>query len=112
AEDLAAYMPEWVDPISISYRGYDVWELPPNGQGLVALLALKILSGFEFTHRDLRALHHQIEAIKLAFADGLAMISDPSSMRVSVEALLSDDYAAERRALINPDRALDPAPGT
>lgn len=112
AADLADYAVEWVDPISINYRGFDVWEIPPNGHGLVALIALNILKGFEFSERDTVLTHHrQIEAVKLAFADGLAHIADPSSMKVSVKDLLSDAYAAERRALIA-ERAVQPLPGT
>jgi gamma-glutamyltranspeptidase/glutathione hydrolase len=110
-EDLAAFQVDWCDPISVSYRGYEVWEIPPNGHGLVALMALNILKGFEFSERDsLRTHHLQIEAMKLAFADGLAHIADPAHMRVSVADLLSDAYAAERRALIG-ERALQPMPG-
>lgn len=110
-QDLADYRVDWVDPISINYRGYDVWEIPPNGHGLVALMALNILKGFAFSERDtVLTQHRQIEAIKLAFADGLAQIAEPSHMRVSVADLLSDAYADERRALIGA-RALLPTPG-
>lgn len=71
-DDLSAYKPEWVNPIHVNYRGYDVWEIPPNGQGLIALEALNILKGFDFVARDdVDAVHKQIEAIKLAFADGV-----------------------------------------
>lgn len=110
-EDLASYKVDWCDPISVNYRGYDVWEIPPNGHGLVALMTLNILKGFDFSERDTLLTHHrQIEAIKLAFADGLAHIADPASMRVSVKDLLSDAYADERRALIGA-QAITPAPG-
>ncbi len=110
-EDLAAYQVDWCEPISVNYRGYDVWEIPPNGHGLVALIALNILKGFDFSERDTVLTHHrQIEAIKLAFADGLAHIADPAHMRVSVADLLSPAYADERRKLIGA-RANDPAPG-
>ena len=109
--DLAGFKLDWCDPISVNYRGYDVWEIPPNGHGLVALMALNILKGFDFTERDCLRTHHlQIEAIKLAFADGLAHIADPAQMRVSVADLLSSAYADERRALIGA-RALLPLPG-
>ena len=112
ADDLAKYAVDWVEPISANYRGYDVWEIPPNGHGLVALIALNILKGFDFSERDTVLTHHrQIEAIKLAFADGLAHIADPSHMKVSVKDLLSDAYAAERRALIG-DHAILPQPGS
>ncbi|WP_018130879.1 gamma-glutamyltransferase family protein [Effusibacillus pohliae] len=110
-EDLAAFQPEWVDPICVNYRGYDVWEIPPNGHGLVALMALNILKGFEFSARDtVDTYHKQIEAIKLAFADGKKYIADPRSMSARVEDLLSDAYAAERRRLIG-RTALQPEPG-
>ncbi len=109
--DLAAYRPQWVDPISCNYRGYDVWEIPPNGHGLVALLALNILQGFDFSQRDsLLTYHRQIEAIKLAYADGLAHIADSGHMRVSVQDLLSAAYADERRKLIG-ERAAWPQSG-
>lgn len=109
--DFADYRVDWCQPISVNYRGYDVWEIPPNGHGLVALMALNMLKGFEFTDRDsLRTHHRQIEAIKLAFADGFAHIADPAHMRLSVADLLSDAYASERRALIG-ERATLPMPG-
>ncbi len=111
AEDLAAFHPEWVEPISVDYRGYRVWEIPPNGQGLVALIALNILKGFDLTARDdVETFHRQIEAIKLGFADGLKYITDGEHMRVAVDALLSESYAEERRRLIG-ERALEPMPG-
>ncbi|MBE3590318.1 MAG: gamma-glutamyltransferase family protein [Firmicutes bacterium] len=110
-EDLEAFRPEWVEPIHVHYRGYDVWELPPNGQGLVALMALQILSGFELHAREtVETYHLQIEALKLAFADGLRYIADPRHMSVRVEDLLSPAYAEERRHQIGA-AALDPAPG-
>ncbi len=111
ARDLAGFAPEWVDPISTDYRGYRVWEIPPNGQGLVALIALNILKGFELHARDeVETFHRQIEAVKLGFADGLKYITDPNHMKVPVEDLLSEDYAAERRKLMGCE-ALDPVPG-
>jgi gamma-glutamyltranspeptidase/glutathione hydrolase len=109
--DLEAYKPEWVQPISVNYRGYDVWEIPPNGQGLIALHALNILKGFEFQAKDeVETYHKQIEAMKLAFTDGLTYITEKKSMSVSVEEILSEDYAARRRALIG-EKALTPEPG-
>ncbi|MCL6517546.1 gamma-glutamyltransferase family protein [Alicyclobacillus sp.] len=110
-EDLAAFRPEWVDPVSVSYRGYEVWELPPNGQGIIALMALNILNGFEFSAKDdVETVHRQIEALKLAFADGKQYITDPRFMPVHVEQLLSPAYAQARRELIG-RQALDPVPG-
>jgi gamma-glutamyltranspeptidase / glutathione hydrolase len=109
-EDLAAYKPEWVDPIKVNYRGYDVWEIPPNGQGLVALLGLNIAQGFEFPHKETaEAYHRQIEAMKLAFTDGKAFITDPADMNVTVDELLSEEYGAARRAEIG-NEALTPRP--
>lgn len=110
-EDLAAFRPEWVEPISVKYRDYEVWEIPPNGQGLVALMALNILQGFSFTSReeDLTP-HRQIEATKLAFADGTKYITDSRTMSVAPEELLSAAYAHQRRQLIG-DEAATPAPG-
>ena len=99
AEDLAAYKPEWVDPISVNYHGYDVWELPPNGHGITVLMALQILKGFELGERDCAdTMHKQIEAMKLAMMDTAAHVADPRTMRVTVDELLSERYAADRRA--------------
>lgn len=109
-EDLADYKAEWVQPIKVNYRGYDVWEIPPNGQGLVALLALNIAKGFDFEGKDtLETYHKQIEAMKLAYTDGKAFITDPRDMPVRVEELLSDEYGQSRRAQIG-DQAIDPTP--
>ncbi|WP_106477785.1 gamma-glutamyltransferase family protein [Phytohalomonas tamaricis] len=112
ASDLASHRAEWVDPISVNYRGYDVWEIPPNGQGMVALMALNIMSDFDdIDARDNpEVLHRQIEAMKLAYTDGHEFITHPDHMRVSADALLHKDYADTRRALINHE-ALDPTPG-
>ncbi|PTX64692.1 gamma-glutamyltranspeptidase/glutathione hydrolase [Melghirimyces profundicolus] len=111
-EDLEAFRPEWVDPIHIRYRGYEVWEIPPNGQGLVALMALNLLKAFDFGERETAATYHrQIEAMKLAFADGEAYITERERMPYSVEALLSDRYAEERRRLIG-DSARLPSAGS
>ena len=110
-DDMARFAVDWCQPISAHYRGYDVWEIPPNGHGLVTLIALNILQGFDFQERDTLLTHHrQIEAIKLAFADGLAHIAEPSAMRIPVADLLSQAYADERRSLIG-KRAILPMPG-
>ena len=100
--DLAAFSPEWVRPISVNYRGYDVWEIPPNGQGLVALIALNILKGFDFPHNDISVYHKQFEAMKLAFTLGKEVITDPEHMQVSVEELLCDSFAGILRNQIRP----------
>lgn len=111
ADDLAAYQPRWVTPVHTRYRGYDVWELPPNGQGLTALMALNILENFQFAGRDdPQTLHVQMEAIKLAFSDALHEIADPAYMRRTVDELLSKDYAKTRSGLITPS-AQSYAPG-
>lgn len=111
-EDLAAYQPEWVDPIGVDYRGYKVWEIPPNGQGIVTLMALNMLKGYEFTGKeDVETYHKQIEAMKLAFTDGLKYVTEGRSMTTSADALLSNTYAEKRRQLIG-DQAINPEPGT
>lgn len=113
--DLAAQKSDWVEPISTTYRGYTVYEIPPNGQGLTALLTLNILEGFDLaalSKDPVRYYHTLIEATKLAFADRNRYIADPAFAKVPVDELLSKDYAARRRALINPNKALDsPPPG-
>ena len=115
ADDLAAHHPEWVRPISLDYHGYTLHEIPPNGQGLVGLIALGILEQFELPGMDVdspESLHIQIEAMKLAFADGHRFIADPDWMDVGVDELLSPSYLAQRAALIDPSRAGDPKHGT
>ncbi|MDA1195126.1 MAG: gamma-glutamyltransferase family protein [Planctomycetota bacterium] len=107
-EDLAAHRSTWVEPVSVNYRGYDVWELPPNGQGIAALQMLGILEGFKlagFEHNSAPYLHHLIEAKKLAYEDRARFYADPEFMDVAVADLLSDSYATRRRALLDPARA-------
>ena len=97
AEDLAAFRPEWVKPISVRYRGYDLWEIPPNGQGIVALMALNILKEFSLEACDeIRARHLQWEAIKLAFADARHYVTDPAHMRVDYHQFLDPAFGAAR----------------
>lgn len=111
-EDLAQYKPEWVEPISVDYRGYKVWEIPPNGQGIVALSALNMLKGFDIQEKEaVDTYHKQIEAMKIAFADGEKFVAEESHMSVSSKDLLNEEYAAERRALIG-EEALAPEAGT
>ncbi len=101
--DLAAHTSTWVEPIGTNYRGYDVWEIPPNGQGLAALVALNILEGFDLARhgRDsLEAYHLEIEAMKLSFADAHRYVADPEHASVPTHELLDKGYAARRRALI------------
>ena len=107
-EDLAANTPTWVDPVSTNYRGYDVFELPPNGQGAIALQMLNLLEGFDlramgFGSAD--ALHVMIEAKKLAFEDRARFYADPEFSPVPLAGLLSKTYAAQRRPLIDLGRA-------
>ena len=107
-EDLAAHYSTWENPISTIYRGVQVWECPPNGQGLAALLALNILSGFDLDDQEplsANRLHLMIEAMRLAFADTRWFVADPAFNPVPLEALLSKEYADERRLLINQQRA-------
>ena len=107
--DLEHFHPNWITPISINYRGYDIWEMPPNGQGLVALMALNALKGYDFAHRDdISTYHRQFEAIKLAFTAGKELITDPEYMQTSIGSLLSDHYASKLRDHIG-DTALEPA---
>ena len=110
-EDLAGHRSDWVEPLKVNYRGYDVWELPPNGQGIITLQALNILKGFEFTEREsVDTYHKQIEAMKLAFADGFKFITEESKMPITSDQMLSDTYAADRRALIG-NVAIEAEPG-
>ncbi len=115
-DDLATHTSTWDTPISTTYRGYRVWECPPNGQGLAALLALNLLEGFDLTdHAPLspQRFHLMIEAMRLAFADTRWYVTDPKSNPAPLEDLLSKAYAAERRTLIHPTRAtLDQIRGT
>ena len=112
-EDLAEHKSTWVEPISTVYRGHTLYEFPPNNQGLTALLLLNILEGVDVKAMradPVRYYHTLIEATKIAFADRNRYIADPAFSKVPVAELLSKDYAAKRRALINPDKAIDPPP--
>ena len=112
-EDLAAHEPEWVRPISIDYRGWTLHEIPPNGQGLIALLALGMLRHHAPGGPDEAGwLHLQIEAMKLAMADGHRFIADPTNMDVAVSDLLDGDYLRGRAEALDPARAGDPGHGT
>ena len=106
--DLNDHASTWVTPISTNYRGYDVYECPPNGQGLVALLALNILEGYDLKslgHNSAEYLHLLIEALKLAFADAYRYVADPDFVVIPLERLLSKSYAERRRKLIDKNRA-------
>ena len=106
-EDLAAHHGRWVEPLSISYRGYQIYEMPPPTQGVTALQALKLMEGFKLRESPTEAetVHLMVEAKKVAFADRNALIGDPEYMTVDPRSLIDDRYIAERRRLINPDRA-------
>ncbi|MBQ6465297.1 MAG: gamma-glutamyltransferase family protein [Oscillospiraceae bacterium] len=96
-EDLAAYEARWVEPIRVNYRGYEVCEIPPNGQGIVALMALNILKEFEFPEKDsVETCHRQLEAIKMAFADAFRYVTDPAEMEIDCRRLLDPAYGAQR----------------
>lgn len=116
ADDLAAHTSTWEAPISVTYGGCRVYECPPNGQGLTALIALNLLEGFDlgsFEPLSAQRLHLEIEALRLAFADARWFISDPQFNNIPITRLLSKEYAAERRKLIDPHRAvLDQERGT
>lgn len=106
-EDVAAHHGAWVEPLSIDYRGYRIYELPPPTQGIAALQALKLVEGFELCGEptDPENVHLLVEAKKVAFADRDAHLGDPAYMTLDPRALLDEDYLAERRKLIDPSRA-------
>jgi gamma-glutamyltranspeptidase / glutathione hydrolase len=106
--DLEQHTSTWVEPVSVNYRGYDVFELPPNGQGIAALQMLNILEGYDLRtlgYNSPEALHLMVEAKKLAFEDRAKFYADPDFNQIPLKGLLSKAYAAERRKLINPDKA-------
>jgi len=108
-EDFAEHKSEWVGPVSVNYRGYDIWELPPNGQGIAALQQLTILEGYDLAAMGFGSadyLHVATEAKKLAFEDRARFYADPAFYDVPLERLLSKDYAARQRARIRMDRAM------
>lgn len=110
ASDFAAYKPEWVKPIGKNYRGYTLHEIPPNGQGIAALIALGILDKFDLGSLPVDSVdsqHLQIEAMKLAFADVYRYVAEPSAMEVTAEQMLDDAYLASRAKLIDMKKAQD-----
>jgi len=115
-DDLAAHETTWHEAIGIDYRGVRVWECPPNGQGIAALLALNVLEGFDvgaIPSESAQRWHLLIESMRVAFADTSWYVADPKFSKVPVAELLSKDYATRRRKLINPDKAtLDTQHGT
>jgi gamma-glutamyltranspeptidase/glutathione hydrolase len=112
--DLAEFQPEWVEPVSTTYRGWRVWELPPNSQGIAALEMLNIMekvSMAEYGHNSTKALHLMVEAKKVAYMDLLKYTGDPRQTKVPVPTMLSKEFAAERLEAINPTKAnCDPLP--
>ena len=107
-EDLASHTSEWVDPVSTNYRGYDVWEIPPNGQGIAALQILNLMEEYNVADMGFGSkeyIHTFTEAKKLAFEDRAKYYTDMDFAKVPVQELISKSYAAERRKLINPNRA-------
>ena len=105
-EDLKDYWCQWVKPIHVNYRGYDVWEIPPNGDGIITLMTLNILKNFTFVdgiegREAEETVHRQLEAMKLAFADGNRYVADPTSMNVTAEELLADAYGKRRAGQIS-----------
>jgi gamma-glutamyltranspeptidase/glutathione hydrolase len=115
AADLAEWESEWVDPISTTYRGWTVWELPPNGQGIAALEMLNIMESYplkDYGHNSVRALHAMIEAKKIAYADMIRYTADPKFSKIPVDGLKSKPFAATRAKLINASKAAcDVGPG-
>lgn len=112
-EDLASHQGEWVEPVSTNYRGYDVWELPPNGQGIAALQILNLLEAYDlasYGFGSVEHLHLFLEAKKIAFEDRARLYADPDFFTTPVERLISKEYAAERRQLIKMERALREVP--
>ena len=107
-KDLAAHTSEWVEPVSTDYRGWEVWELPPNGQGIAALQILNLLEGYDLASMGFGSadhLHFFLEAKKLAFEDRAKFYADPEFNEIPLEALISKPYATSRRALIDAGRA-------
>lgn len=108
ADDLSSHESTWVDPISTTYRGMTVWECPPNGQGITALIALNILEGFDLKSQDPMGpdrWHLLIEAMRVAFADTRWYVADPQVSKVPIAELLSKEYAGRRRSLVDLKRA-------
>jgi gamma-glutamyltranspeptidase/glutathione hydrolase len=114
AADLAAHAPDWVAPLALDYRGYTLHELPPNGQGIVALMALGMLRHFDLASHPVDgpgSLHLQIEALKLAFADAWRYVADLGHMALAPQQLLDRAYLEQRARLIDPHRAQEFGPG-
>ena len=107
-DDLKNHKSEWVEPVSTNYRGYEVWELPPNGQGIAALQILNLLEGFDIKSMGFGSaeyIHHFVEAKKIAFADRAKYYADPDFNKIPTQYLISKEYSNSRRAEINPNKA-------
>jgi len=107
-EDLASHKSTWVEPVSTTYRDHEIWELPPNGQGIAVLQILNLLEAFDLRsmgHNSTEYLHHLIEAKKIAFEDRAKFYSDPDFNEIPVKELISKEYAQKRRSLLNPTKA-------
>jgi gamma-glutamyltranspeptidase/glutathione hydrolase len=114
AQDLATHRADWVEPIDVGYHGHRLHEIPPNGQGIAALMALGILRELDLPSRPVDSIdsyHLQIEAMKLAFADVYRHVSDPANMKVRVGDLLNEDYLRQRAHLVDPKKAGSFGPG-
>ena len=109
-EDLKNHRSEWVEPVSTNYRGYDVWELPPNGQGIAALQILNLLEGFDIKSMGFGSaeyIHHLVEAKKIAYADRAKYYADTDFNQIPTQYLISKEYSDKRRPEINPDQAAE-----
>ena len=109
-EDLKNHRSEWVEPVSTNYRGYDIWELPPNGQGIAALQILNLLEGFDIKSMGFGSaeyIHHLVEAKKIAFADRAKYYADPDFNQIPTQYLISKEYSDKRRPEMNPDQAAE-----
>jgi len=112
-DDLKNHKSEWVEPVSTNYRGFDVWELPPNGQGIAALQILNLLEGFDIKSMGFGSaeyIHHFVEAKKIAFADRAKYYADPDFNKIPTQYLISKEYSDKRRAEINPNKAAKSVP--
>ena len=112
-DDFDQAIGNYVEPISTNFRGFDIWECPPNGQGMIALQLLNIISGIDSFGDDplhIDRMHYEIEAGRLAYRDRSTYLADPAFSKVPVDRIISPEYAAQLRAMINPERALNPLP--
>lgn len=112
-DDLAGYQADWVEPMFTDYRGVRCWQCPPNSQGINTLMALNLAEGFDLPAMGFQsadAFHHLVECVRIALADGLDHVTDPDSMKVSAQRLLSKTWADHRRSLISPEKTMVSVP--